>query len=80
MNASDDVYIKPNLEQRWQRLAEKCSPYPAGKDIEEVYWRTLVGNKRRTVDGNARRLARRLQHMAGTVTREGRHAASPFAG
>ena len=52
MNPSDDVYMKPSLEEHWQLLAEKCSPYPTGEDIQEVYWRTLIGNKRSTVDGN----------------------------
>ncbi|KAL8765965.1 MAG: hypothetical protein Q9209_007112 [Squamulea sp. 1 TL-2023] len=46
MHASNDVYMKPGLEEQWQRLAHKCHPYPTGDDIEDAYWRTLIGNRR----------------------------------
>ncbi|KAL8826720.1 MAG: hypothetical protein Q9170_007295, partial [Blastenia crenularia] len=45
MHPVNDVYMKPALEEQWQRLAQTCDPYPTGEDIEEVYWRTLIGNR-----------------------------------
>ncbi|KAL8952257.1 MAG: hypothetical protein Q9222_001821 [Ikaeria aurantiellina] len=46
IHSRNDVYMKPGLEEQWQRLAKKCSPYPNGEEVENAYWRTLVGNKR----------------------------------
>lgn len=46
MHPTADVYMKPALEEQWQRLAQKCHPYPTAEDIEDVYWRTLIGNRR----------------------------------
>ncbi|KAL9602686.1 MAG: hypothetical protein Q9219_001676 [cf. Caloplaca sp. 3 TL-2023] len=45
-SASNNVYMKPALEDKWQRLAKKCRPYPSGEGVEDAYWRTLIGNKR----------------------------------
>ncbi|KAL9017151.1 MAG: hypothetical protein Q9185_005508 [Variospora sp. 1 TL-2023] len=52
MHSPSGVYMKPNLEERWQRLAQKCYPYRTGEDIENVYWRTLIGNRRSGQAGN----------------------------
>ncbi|KAL8707022.1 MAG: hypothetical protein Q9225_007878, partial [Loekoesia sp. 1 TL-2023] len=51
MHPINDVYMKPALEEQWQRLAQKCEPYPTGEHIEEAYWRTLIGNKRSDFTG-----------------------------
>ncbi|KAL8932714.1 MAG: hypothetical protein Q9216_006717, partial [Gyalolechia sp. 2 TL-2023] len=48
-----NVYMKPALEEQWQRLAQKCHPYPTGEDLEDVYWRTLIGNRRSDATGGA---------------------------
>ncbi|KAL8646948.1 MAG: hypothetical protein Q9210_005842 [Variospora velana] len=52
MHAPNQVYMKPALEEQWQRLAQKCSPYQSKDHIEIAYWRTLVGNKRTLLAGN----------------------------
>lgn len=52
MHARNDVYMKPALEEQWQRIAQKCSPYPTGDHVEDAYWRTLIGNKRTFRAGN----------------------------
>ncbi|KAI4185649.1 MAG: hypothetical protein L6R41_004006 [Letrouitia leprolyta] len=51
MHPTASVYMKPTLEEQWQRLAQKCHPYPTGEDIEDVYWRTLIGNRRSNATG-----------------------------
>ncbi|KAL8968186.1 MAG: hypothetical protein Q9183_002580 [Haloplaca sp. 2 TL-2023] len=53
MQPSNDIYMKPALEEKWQRLARKCSPYPTENRIESAYWRTLIGNRRTIVAGNS---------------------------
>ncbi|KAI4185415.1 MAG: hypothetical protein LQ346_005895 [Caloplaca aetnensis] len=52
MHSPSGVYMKPNFEERWQRLAQKCYPYRTEEDIEDVYWRTLIGNRRSGQAGN----------------------------
>ncbi|KAL8993763.1 MAG: hypothetical protein Q9169_006109, partial [Polycauliona sp. 2 TL-2023] len=51
-HASNKVYMKPALEGQWQRLALKCHPYPTEDHTEDVYWRTLISNKRTLLAGN----------------------------
>ncbi|KAL8992318.1 MAG: hypothetical protein Q9188_007616, partial [Gyalolechia gomerana] len=51
MHPTADVYMKPALEEQWQCLVQKCDPYPTGEDIEDVYWRTLIGNRRSDATG-----------------------------
>lgn len=53
MHPSNDIYMKPALEEQWQRLARKCSPYPTESNIETAYWRTLIGNRRILSKGNS---------------------------
>ncbi|KAL8747764.1 MAG: hypothetical protein Q9190_000422 [Brigantiaea leucoxantha] len=43
----DNVIMTPKTEVGWVKLAHKCEPYPTGEEVDEVYWRTLIGNKRR---------------------------------
>ncbi|KAL8926894.1 MAG: hypothetical protein Q9208_002703 [Pyrenodesmia sp. 3 TL-2023] len=52
MDSSSGVYMKPALEEQWQRLALKCGPYTTGEELEDVYWRTLIGNRRNGHAGN----------------------------
>ncbi|KAI4276199.1 MAG: hypothetical protein LQ337_002666 [Flavoplaca oasis] len=53
MHPVNDIYMKPALEEQWQRLARRCIPYPAQSNTETAYWRTLIGNKRTLFVGDS---------------------------
>ena len=49
----NSVQINPANEMEWKSLAKKCMPYPSGEKFDEVYWRTLMGNRIREPSGTS---------------------------
>ena len=48
----DDTKIPAATERQWADLARKCKKYPTREPLEDVYWRTLIGDRRTDRMGN----------------------------
>ncbi|KAG8531870.1 uncharacterized protein KY384_003506 [Bacidia gigantensis] len=44
------VYMSSRSEAAWNEILPKDKAYPTGETVEEAYWRTLIGDKRTTLD------------------------------
>ncbi|KAK9780083.1 putative Heterokaryon incompatibility domain-containing protein [Seiridium cardinale] len=48
----DNTRVPASLERKWSSLARKVKKLPTGERVDDAYWRTLIGNRRRELSGN----------------------------
>ena len=49
----NNVQIPSIKEREWKKLAEKCKPYPSGEKFDDIYWRTLMGDRIKESSGKS---------------------------